>query len=75
MIAVDGSSEDDVDSRIAKAAVAVFQCMHKVWCKAAITTKMKIQLYNTIILLTALNVSETWKIIANIGQKLDAFHQ
>ena len=41
VIAVDGDLEDDVNCRIST-AVAGFQCMHKLWHMAAITTMMKI---------------------------------
>ena len=37
--------------------------------------KIKLQLYNTIVLPTALYASETWKSTAAISKKFDVFHQ
>ena len=74
MIAVDGAQETILTAELVK-PVVVFQCKCKVWYMAAITTRMKLQLYKTIVLLTALYASKTLKITANIRWKLDAFHQ
>ena len=41
----------------------------------SISVKIKLQLYNTIVLPTALYASETWKAAAAISKKLDIFHQ
>ena len=37
--------------------------------------KIKLQLYNTIVVPEALYASETWKSTASISKKLDVFHQ
>ena len=60
--------------RIGKAA-AIFRQMGRIWNTSSIDQSIKMQLYNTIVLPTALYASETWKKTAVISKRLDVFHQ
>ena len=52
-----------------------FRKLQKIWSLTYISIKIKLQLYTTIVLPTALYASETWKSTAAISKKLDVFHQ
>ena len=69
VITSDGGADVDVKVRIGKAA-AIFRQMGRIWNTSSID-----QLYNTIVLPTALYASETWKKTAVISKRLDVFHQ
>ena len=60
--------------RIGKAAT-VFNRLWTIWASRSISTELKIQLYSSIVLPTALYACETWKRTANIAHKIDVFHQ
>ena len=74
IITDDGDVEIDVQSRIGQ-ATSVFKRMDKVWKSNKISLKIKIQLYYSIVLSTAIYACETWKTSSKINQKLNAFHQ
>ena len=74
ILAPDGGADNDVRARIGKAA-AVFRKLDKIWSSRKIELTIKLCLYSTVVLLTALYASETWKVTVAISTKLDAFHQ
>ena len=69
-----GAVEKDVRTRIGKAG-ATFQKMKNVWRASKLTLKIKLRMYNAIILPTVLYGSETWKLNKQLGAKLDSFHR
>ena len=73
-IAADGNSERDINSRIGKAS-AVFQKLQCIWKRNSINTSLKMQIFKSIVIPTAIYASETWKSTARIIQKLDVFQQ
>ena len=73
-MSADGDAEVDVNSRLGKAG-AIFQKMSPIWSSKTISTKLKLQLYASIVMPTALYASETWKATEKIMKKLDVFHQ
>jgi len=74
IISSDGDTERDVQCRISK-ALGVFQRMRQVRSSLSINTAVKIRLYTTIVVPTAIYASETWKVTKRISQKLNVFHQ
>ncbi|KAK1806238.1 hypothetical protein P4O66_000116 [Electrophorus voltai] len=70
----EGGSEADVRCRIGKAA-GVFQCLRRIWSSTTINTGIKMRLYSTIVIPTAIYASETWRNTKRIAQKLNVFHQ
>ena len=74
VLAKDGGTDDDVRVWIGKAA-AVVRKMGKFWTSTKIDLKIKLQLYSTIVLPTALYASETWRQTGTITRKLNTFHQ
>ena len=74
VITSDGGADVDVKVRIGKAA-AIFRQMGRISNTSSIDQRIKMQLYNTIVLPTALYASETWKKTAVISKRLDVFHQ
>ena len=56
-----GDIEKDVKSRIGKAC-SVFRRLQTVWGSKVINLTVKLRLYNSIILSTALYACETWKV-------------
>ncbi|KAK1804746.1 hypothetical protein P4O66_003598 [Electrophorus voltai] len=70
----DGGSEADVRCMIGKAA-GVFQHLHRIWSSTTINTGIKMHLYSTIVIPTAIYASETWRNTKRIAQKLNVFHQ
>jgi len=73
-LAVNGGTDDDVRRRIGKAA-AVFQRLASIWRSSRISERIKLCLYNLIVLPTALYTCETWRITSAISTRLNAFHQ
>jgi len=59
---------------MAKAA-AVFQRLDNVWRSSMLSLKIKLDLYISLIVSTAIYTSKTWKSTARICQQLDVFHQ
>ena len=55
--------------------MAFFRKLQKIWSLISISMRIKLQLYNTIVLPTALYDSKTWKSTAAISKKLDVFQQ
>ena len=74
MIAADGNSESDINCRIGKAS-SVFQRLQCIWKRNTINTSLKMQLFKSIVIPTAIYASETWKNTSRITQKLDVFQQ
>ncbi|KAK1795740.1 hypothetical protein P4O66_001223 [Electrophorus voltai] len=66
----DGGSEADVRCRIGKAA-GVFQHLRRIWSSTTINTGIKMHLYSTIVIPTAIYASETWRNTKRIAQKLN----
>ena len=69
-----GDAEMDMRARLAKAA-AVFRRLLPIWKMSSISRSIKMKLYSSIVIPTALYASETWKISAKARQKINAFHQ
>jgi len=59
---------------LAKAA-AVFRRLGNVRRSSTLSLKIKLDLYTSLIVSTAIYASETWKSTAKIRQQLDVFHQ
>ena len=74
VVSTEGGTEEDIKRRIGK-AMGFFQKLQKIWSLTSISMKIKLQLYNTIVLPTALYASETWNSTAAISNKLDVFYQ
>uniref|UniRef100_A0A914V3E1 Reverse transcriptase domain-containing protein n=1 Tax=Plectus sambesii TaxID=2011161 RepID=A0A914V3E1_9BILA len=74
VIAADGDATRDVTCRIGK-AFAVFQRLCSIWNSASLSLHLKLRLFSTIVLPTALYAAETWKQTVAIDQKLDVFQQ
>ena len=73
VISRDGDVEADINTRLAKAA-AVFRRLDNVWRSSTLSLKIKLDLYTSLIVSTAIYASETWKSTARICQPLDVFH-
>ena len=58
---------------MAKAA-AVFRRLDNLWRSSTLSLKIKLVLYTSLIISTAIYASETWKSTARIRQQLDVFH-
>ena len=74
VISRDGNVEADFNTRLAKAA-AVVRRLDNVWRYSTLSLKIKLDLYTSLIVSTAIYASETWKSTARIRQQLDVFHQ
>uniref|UniRef100_A0A914W1C4 DUF6451 domain-containing protein n=1 Tax=Plectus sambesii TaxID=2011161 RepID=A0A914W1C4_9BILA len=74
VIAADGDATRDVTRRIGK-AFAVFQRLRSIWNSASLSLHLKLRLFSTIVLPTALYAAETWKKTVAIDRKLDVFQQ
>jgi len=74
VISSDGHFAADVNTRLAKAA-AVFRRLDNVWRSSTLSFKIKLDLYTSVIVSTAIYASETWKSTARICQQLDVFRQ
>ena len=60
---------------ILMAKAAVFQRLDNVWRSSTLSLKIKLDLYTSLIVSTAIYASETWKSTARIRQQLDVYHQ
>ena len=74
VVSTEEGTEEDIKRRLGK-AMEVFRKLQKMWSLTFISMKIKLQLYNTIVLPTAPYASETWKSTPTISKKLDVFHQ
>ena len=72
-ISHNGSCEKDVRVRIGK-ATAVFGKMRKIWKNKCISLKVKIRLYEAIILSTLLYSTEVWPVTMTLTKRLKAAH-
>uniref|UniRef100_A0A7I4Z3P4 Reverse transcriptase domain-containing protein n=1 Tax=Haemonchus contortus TaxID=6289 RepID=A0A7I4Z3P4_HAECO len=68
-----GDAEMEVRIRIATAAV--FRRLQPLWASSSISQNIKLRLYYSIVIPTALYASETWKRTASLVKRLNAFHQ
>ena len=59
-ISKEGDAEVDVRARIGKAA-SVFQRLRPIWKSGAINRNLKLRLYSSIVLPTAIYARDTWK--------------
>ena len=73
VISRDGDVEADINTRLAKAA-AVFRRLDNVWRSSTFSLKIKLDLYTSLIVSTAIYASETWKSTARIRQQLEPGH-
>ena len=71
VISRDGDVEADINTRLAKAA-AVFRRLDNVWRSSTLSLKIKLDLYTSLIVSTAIYASETWKSTAIIRQQLES---
>jgi len=74
VISSDGDVEADINTQLAKAA-AVFRRLDNVWQSSTLSLKIKLDLFTSLIVSTAIYTSETWKSTAKICQQLDVFYQ
>ena len=74
MFTEDGDIEADIKTRLGKAS-AVFRRMLSIWKSGTITRRLKVKLFETIVLPTALYGSETWKMSVKMSKRIDAFQQ
>ena len=72
-ISKEGDAEVDVRARIGKAA-SVVQRLRTIWKSGAINRNVKLRLYSSIVLPTAIHAGETWERTSTISNKLDVFH-
>ena len=54
---------------------AVFRRLDNVWRSSTLSLEIKLDLYTSVVVSTAIYASETWKSTARICQQLDVFHQ
>jgi len=73
-ISKDGDRTADVRVRIGTAA-SVFQRLWPIWSSKNISKVVKLCLYTSTVLPTAIYAAETWKTLAEITNKLDVFHR
>ncbi|KIH67700.1 hypothetical protein ANCDUO_01966 [Ancylostoma duodenale] len=73
-VACDGDAEIDVHTRTAKAA-AGFRKLQPIWATTSISNNIKMRLYLSIVIPTAIYASETWKMSARIIKRTNGFHQ
>uniref|UniRef100_A0A7I4Z0Y8 Reverse transcriptase domain-containing protein n=1 Tax=Haemonchus contortus TaxID=6289 RepID=A0A7I4Z0Y8_HAECO len=70
----DGDIKTDDCGRTAK-ATDLFRRLQPIWSISSISRNIKIRLYSSIVIPTAICASETWKYMASPVKKIDAFHQ
>ena len=70
----DGGSDGDVNARVGKAA-GVFKRMRSIWSSTSINEGIKIRLFTTIVVPTALYGCEAWRHTERIAKKLNVFQQ
>ena len=73
VIANDGDSEKDVRTRMGM-GYSTFRRLNPIWRDKQLTLKIKIRLYKSLVLTTALYGSETWKDTAAVRKLTDPFH-
>ena len=49
--------------------------MDKIWKSSKMSLKIKLQLYNSIVLSTAIYTCDSWSTSVKLNKKLNAFHQ
>ena len=68
-----GDTEVDVNCRIGKAC-GVFRKLGTVWSSRNISLRLRMRIYTSVVLSTALYAYETWKNTTRIANSLDVFH-
>ena len=68
------SLDDELNSRIGKAATAFGKLSDRVWENNKLTTKTKMLVYQACVLTTLLYGSETWTLYAGQEKRMNAFH-
>ena len=74
ILASTGKVDEDIRCRIGK-AIGVFRKMNDIWTSKKITLRIKLQLFNAIIVPMMLYGSETWKESKGNLKKVDVFQQ
>ena len=69
----DGKAERDIDARINKARSA-FISLNKVWKSNIFSTRVKLQLYSSLVKSILLYSAETWELSSTSENKLNAFN-
>ena len=69
-----GDSEPDVCARIGKAA-SIFRRLRPIWSSTTINLNIKLRLYTSIVIPTAIYASEAWKRTAMIAHRQDVFNR
>ncbi|EYC02896.1 hypothetical protein Y032_0097g3004 [Ancylostoma ceylanicum] len=72
-VSYDGDADIDIRTRIAKAA-AVFRRLQPLLATTSISNNIKLRLYLSIVVPTAIYTSETWKMCASAIKKINVFH-
>jgi len=73
-ISSDGDVETDINVRLGKAATIYWQ-LNRIWQTSSLSQNVKLKLYMSTVVATALYASETWKSTTRIQHRLDVFHQ
>ena len=73
MISRKGDSERDIKTRIGKAN-AIFGRLNNIWKSKTLNTKIKIRLYESLVMSTLLYAAETWPMTVADMKKLEAAH-
>ena len=74
IVSTEGGTKEDIKRTLGK-AMGFFRKLQKIWSLISISMRIKLQLYNTIVLPTALYASKTWKSTTAISKKFYVFHQ
>ena len=67
-------TDDEVDTRLAKASSAFGRLTSNVWNRRGITRETKIKVYRAVVLTTLLYGSETWTVYKRHAARLNHFH-
>ncbi|XP_033096387.1 uncharacterized protein LOC117100709 [Anneissia japonica] len=69
-----GKIDDEVNCRIAKASVAFGRLTSNVWKRRGIKIKIKLRVYQAVVLTALLYASETWTVYQRHARKLNHFY-
>ena len=73
-LANDGNVDHDIKCRLGKASAA-YQRLRPIWNSSTLALPLKIRLFNSIVIPTAIYACETWKTSTSIVKKLNTFQQ
>ena len=73
-IAAKGEADVDVQARLNK-ALGIFNKLGPIWRSNTIRNEVKLRLYSSIVVPTAIYACETWRRTANLERKLNVFHR